>query len=83
MFSSPTPESEVEWNRGRVMASAQNFARELKEAPSNLLTPSLFVEVVGERLGQLGAGERLEFIPRSVSNSNSNPDTVWGQVKVS
>ena len=48
---SPTPETEEEWNRGCVLASAQNFARELKEMPSNLLTPSLFVERVGERLG--------------------------------
>ena len=45
------------------MASAQNFARELKEMPSNMLTPSLFVEVVGERLNEV-AGENLEFIPR-------------------
>ena len=60
---SHTPESEVEWNRGCVVASAQNFARELKETPSNLLTPSLFVEAVGKRLGEV-AGEKLEFIPR-------------------
>ena len=37
--------------------------------PSNLLTPSLFVERVGERLGGVGGGgggggEGLEFIPR-------------------
>ena len=62
---SSTPESEVEWNRGCVMASAQNFARELKETPSNLLTPSLFVEAVGERLGS-EAIQNLDFIPRCV-----------------
>ena len=60
---SSTPESEVEWNRGCVVAAAQNFARDLKETPSNLLTPSLFVEAVGERLEQI-RGENLEFIPR-------------------
>ena len=60
---SDTPESEVEWNRGSVVALAQNFARELKETPSNLLTPSLFVEAVGKRLSEV-AGEGLEFIPR-------------------
>ena len=60
---SSTPESEVEWNRGCVVASAQNFARELKETPSNLLTPSLFVEAVSSKLHEV-AGENLEFIPR-------------------
>ena len=54
----------MEWNRGCVLASAQNFARELKETPSNLLTPSLFVEAVGERLGQVETGDSLEFIPQ-------------------
>ena len=53
----------MEWNRGCVLASAQNFARELKEMPSNLLTPSLFVEAVGERLGGV-ARDQLEFVPR-------------------
>ena len=60
---SSTSESEAEWNRGCVLASAQNFARELKEMPSNLLTPSLFVDAVGERMA---GRESLEFIPRSV-----------------
>ena len=46
-----------------MTASAQNFARELKETPSNLLTPALFVESVGEKLREVG-GENLEFLPR-------------------
>ena len=60
---SSTPEAEEEWNRGYVLGSAQNFARELKETPSNLLTPSLFVEAVGERMSEVSR-ENFEFIPR-------------------
>jgi aminopeptidase len=62
-----TSESEAEWNRGCVLASAQNFARELEEMPSNLLTPCLFVEAVGERMEGVAGRESLDFIPRPKS----------------
>ena len=42
------------WERGRVLADAQNFARDLMDTPSNLLTPTMFVDRVSERLGVVG-----------------------------
>ena len=52
------------------MASAQNFARELMETPSNHLTPSLFVDTVNGRIGEirhtLANPLALQSIPRQV-----------------
>ena len=42
------------WKRGHVLADAQNFARDLMDTPSNLLTPTMFVDRVSERLGVIG-----------------------------
>lgn len=59
------------------MAGAQNFARQLMDAPANLMTPSLFVDAVSTQLGEVpGMGRsQLEVIPRSV-------DLLWIQVFV-
>lgn len=39
-------ENKAEWERGKIMASAQNFARILMESPANLMTPTIFTETV-------------------------------------
>ena len=49
------------WNRGRVFAEGQNFARDLMETPSNHLTPTRFGEIATEKLGKL---ERVTVIVR-------------------
>lgn len=41
--------AEAEWNRGKVLADLQNFARVLMESPANLMTPTIFCERVKER----------------------------------
>ncbi|KAK7110494.1 hypothetical protein V1264_014354 [Littorina saxatilis] len=41
---------EKAWKRGTILAEAQNLARRLMEAPSNKMTPSIFVEEVTQRL---------------------------------
>jgi leucyl aminopeptidase len=40
--------------RGRVIAEAQNFARELVNEPANRLTPRMFAERVSAMAGELG-----------------------------
>ncbi|MDA2914140.1 leucyl aminopeptidase [Acidobacteriia bacterium AH_259_A11_L15] len=42
--------------RGRVIADAQNFARELSNEPSNRLTPRLFAERASEMAREVGLG---------------------------
>jgi aminopeptidase len=42
-----------EWKMGKTMAEAQNWARTLAETPSNLMTPTIFVEKVLEKFNQL------------------------------
>ena len=53
-----------------MQASAQNFARELMEMPSNLMTPSLFVEAVQERAElvrqSMSDSAQLQIIPRQI-----------------
>lgn len=39
-------ENKNEWERGKTMAEAQNFARKLMETPANLMTPTIFVDTV-------------------------------------
>ncbi|CAG8467786.1 4562_t:CDS:2 [Ambispora leptoticha] len=51
---SPSSElSELTWETGLIYADAQNFARYLAETPSNLMTPSIFVENVISKLDGL------------------------------
>ena len=42
-----------EWSRGHTLAMAQNFARTLMDTPSNHMTPTMFVDTVSQRLGEL------------------------------
>ena len=64
------PAKSEAWARGVKVATAQNFARELSEMPSNHMTPTHFVDAVSSRLGQVvrEAGEpgKLAILPRSV-----------------
>ena len=56
------------WRRGRVLAEAQNFARDLMESPANHMTPTKFVETVSNKLGGVRLGLNnpgvLQIIPR-------------------
>jgi cytosol aminopeptidase len=38
-----------DWRKGEVLAAAQNFARDLASAPSNLMTPTILCDAVVER----------------------------------
>ncbi|XP_075215371.1 cytosol aminopeptidase-like [Lycorma delicatula] len=42
------------WQKGREKAKAQNFARMLEQCPSNIMTPTHFVECAVEELCQAG-----------------------------
>jgi leucyl aminopeptidase len=78
-----TPEAERAFERGRIIADAQNFARDLKNEPSNRLTPPALVERAREmareadleieildepRMRQLGMGALL-----GVAQGSSEP----------
>ncbi len=39
-------DNSADWERGKILASAQNFARVLMETPANLMTPTVFAETV-------------------------------------
>ena len=59
------------------MGNAQNFARELAEAPANFLTPTQFVEeaitgLAGLNIRQESTGEKKRFI--FFKGSISDPD---------
>ncbi|EGG15786.1 leucine aminopeptidase [Cavenderia fasciculata] len=41
------------WEEGQLLAQSQNFARELADTPSNLMTPSIFVERVTKQFEKL------------------------------
>ena len=41
------------WQDGLLLSGAQNFARELMETPSNLMTPTVFADQLTERLSDL------------------------------
>jgi leucyl aminopeptidase len=43
-------EDKAAWERGVALAEGQNFARHLMEAPANKMTPTIFVQLVTERL---------------------------------
>ncbi|XP_050069645.1 cytosol aminopeptidase-like isoform X1 [Anopheles maculipalpis] len=40
----------ADWERGVIIAEAQNFARVLMETPANHMTPSIFADTVKQRL---------------------------------
>ncbi|KAG5873466.1 hypothetical protein JTB14_007860 [Gonioctena quinquepunctata] len=42
------------WKRGVIRAEAQNLARKLADTPSNLLTPTIFCDIVPDILTPLG-----------------------------
>ena len=42
------------WQDGLLLSGAQNFARELMETPSNLMTPTIFAETLTQRLSDIG-----------------------------
>uniref|UniRef100_A0A8W7K854 Cytosol aminopeptidase n=1 Tax=Anopheles albimanus TaxID=7167 RepID=A0A8W7K854_ANOAL len=44
-----------DWQRGVIIAEAQNFARVLMETPANHMTPTIFADTVRERLVAAGA----------------------------
>ena len=53
-FSPYSPDQTADFERGLILAEAQNLARELMELPGNLLTPSIFAEKAVEILQPLG-----------------------------
>ena len=50
------------WECGNVVASAQNFARELMEMPCNYLTPAKFVEIMSEKFSPFS--DKMNFTGR-------------------
>lgn len=44
----PVKESD-EWKKGAILANAQNFCKILMDTPANLMTPTLFCEMVKEK----------------------------------
>ncbi len=74
-FSSSPPHLE-QWYRGHVLASAQNFARELMESPANHMTPTMFVEAVNGKIGEirrtLANPQAIQSIPRYILVVNRN-----------
>lgn len=44
-----TSEDQTGWERGTILASAQNFARTLMDTPANLMTPTIFAETIKKR----------------------------------
>ena len=56
---SENPYLQATWNRGRVFAEAQNFARYLAESPSNLMTPTIFCKEVTKMLGEIPSIETM------------------------
>lgn len=43
-----------DWEEGKVLAEGQNFARFLMESPANLMTPTIFTELVKEKFETCG-----------------------------
>ena len=48
-----TKEEIKKWEDGKIKAEAQNFARNLMNTPSNLMTPSIFASTVSSRVSSL------------------------------
>lgn len=77
-------ENSQEWERGKIMAEAQNFARILMETPANLMTPTIFAETVQKKYENLPniefkahnedwAREQKMGLFLSVSNGSAEP----------
>ena len=69
IFHSSTDSSLVtKWDRGCILGSTQNFARELMESPANHMTPTMFVEAVSNKLGRMRHSltnpSSLQLVPR-------------------
>ncbi|KAL3865077.1 hypothetical protein ACJMK2_006710 [Sinanodonta woodiana] len=45
--------TEEQWQRGKILAEGQNWARHLMETPANCLTPTKFAEIVTAQLQEL------------------------------
>ncbi|KAK3607322.1 hypothetical protein CHS0354_018806 [Potamilus streckersoni] len=45
--------TEEQWQRGKILAEGQNWARHLMETPANCLTPTKFAEIVTTQLQEL------------------------------
>lgn len=46
---SPASTATADWERGKILADFQNFARLLEETPANLMTPTIFCQKVVEK----------------------------------
>lgn len=53
---------ETDWKYGSIVATAQNFARDLMEMPCNYLTPAKFVEIVSNKLSSVS--DKMQYIGR-------------------
>ena len=53
-FSAYSASQSADFERGLILAEAQNIARELMELPGNLLTPTIFAEKALEILQPIG-----------------------------
>ena len=72
-FHDSTDPSHIkQWSRGCILGSAQNFARDLMETPSNHMTPTMFVEAVNSKIGEVFPDPHgIEVIPRFVHHTNA------------
>ncbi|XP_055636608.1 cytosol aminopeptidase-like isoform X2 [Toxorhynchites rutilus septentrionalis] len=48
-----------EWDKGSILADAQNWARKLMETPANLMTPTIFSENVKTKLASLNVDVQI------------------------
>lgn len=72
----PVKENE-DWNRGMVLAKAQNIARDLANTPANLMTPSLFAQAAANLFLQR---EVHGFVQLHIRNKNWLQDQRMGGV---
>ncbi|KYQ90067.1 leucine aminopeptidase [Tieghemostelium lacteum] len=74
--------SSTEWLEGKVVCEAQNFARILMESPSNLMTPTIFVEKVQEKLKSLLDSGKVKMVVRDEQWVRENKmGMFWGVAK--
>ncbi|XP_078358312.1 LOW QUALITY PROTEIN: cytosol aminopeptidase-like [Oculina patagonica] len=57
------------WQDGLLLSGAQNFARDLMETPSNLMTPTIFADTLTQRLSDL---ENVQVLARDQSWAEEN-----------
>ena len=63
------------WQDGLLLSGAQNFARELMETPSNLMTPTVFADRLTEQLSDL---QNVEAHSRYMTMRGGGGDDVGG-----